>query len=163
MLSSSDQPPFGITHPLGLPRPLDPRNFFGAKPDYFSCNQMPIPSGCLAHFDHAVYRPHLHAILAFLQAVEIGWDGLALLDEPPRYCLLRAGVPTPVPHHLRRDLPEPPRVPLQTVLAHLASHRQGFSPLELLDVLTLISEDLGTACFATATARHPWVAEFLQG
>jgi len=162
MFSSSDQPVFGITHPLGLPRPLDPRNFFGAKPEYFACNQMPIPGGCLAHFDLAVYRPHLQRLLTLLTDLDSAWNGLALLDDPARYCLLRDGVPTSVPFLLRRDLPEPPRVSLAAVLGHLALQRSRSSALELLDILTLISEDLGTASFATATAGHPWVAEYLR-
>ena len=49
-------PLFGITHPLGLPRPVDPENVFGAKIRFFAINAMPVPTGCLEHFDEAVYR-----------------------------------------------------------------------------------------------------------
>jgi hypothetical protein len=158
MLLPSDQPAFGITHPLGLPRPLDPDNFFGAKRQFFVSNQMPIPSGCLAHFDLAVYRPYLKSILAFLEGVEYGWNGVALADDPPRYCLLKHETPAQVPDQFWPFLPEPPQVPLQAILAHLGLRHAEESPMELLDVLTLVSEDLGSARFAAATAGHPWVS-----
>ena len=32
--------------------------------------------------------------------------------------------------------------------------------MQLLDLLTLVSEDIGAAKFATVAARRPWVAEF---
>ena len=162
MLLPSDQPAFGITHPLGLPRPLDPDNFFGAKTQFFACNQMPIPSGCLAHFDLAVYWPYLKRVLALLEEVEFGWDGIALANDPPRYCLVRDGIPTRIPYHLRSTLPPPPQVPLKAILAHLAKRYPEESPMELLDLLTLIKEDLGSARFAAATAGYPWVADCLR-
>lgn len=162
MFLPSDQPVFGITHPLGLPRPLDPENFFGAKAQFFAFNQMPIPGGCLAHFDGAVYRPYLNDLLSHLAAQEPGWDGLARLDQPPRYCLLRDGVPSSIPLPFRSTMPTPPQVRLEGVLTHLGRHHGEESSFELLDLLTLISEDLGPYRFAAATAKHAWVADFMR-
>jgi hypothetical protein len=162
MLPTSLHPTFGITHPLGLPRPIDVDNFFGAKGLYFARNLMPIPSGCLAHFDDAVYRPHIRNLIVLLNGLEFGWTGPAFIDGPPRYCLLRDGVPAEVPADLRALLPEPPRVTFGAVLAHFDHHHRTVAPMQLLDVLTLVSEDLGPEKFAAATAGHPWVAEFMR-
>ena len=58
-----------------------------------SAVQMPVPTGCLAHFDLAVYRPYMKSIVRLLADLETGWDGPGFLDDPPRYCLVRAGMP----------------------------------------------------------------------
>jgi hypothetical protein len=162
MILPSDQPAFGITHPLGLPRPIDPANFFGAKTHLFACNQMPVPSGCLAHFDAAIYRPYLEKILEVLEREEFGWNGIGLADDPPRYCLLQDGRPTRVPSPLWPALPPPPLVTLKTILADLAVDYLNKPPAELLDLLTVVVEDLGVTRFAAATAEHPWAAEFMR-
>jgi hypothetical protein len=155
-------PVFGITHPLGLVRPLDVHNFFGAQTQHFARNIMPIPCGCLAYFDAAVYRPYARDIVTLLQGLEFGWEGPVELDDPPRYCFLRDGFAAEVPEDLRPLLPEPPRVSLDMILEHFSRHRAGATLIQLLDVLTLVSEDLGPARFAAATAGHPWVAAFLR-
>jgi len=162
MFPHSGQPVFSATHPLGLMRPLDVNNFFGARMQYFARNLMPIPSGCLAHFDRAVYRPYAESIVAVLKCVDLGWQGPAVLDDPPRYCLLHDGIPTPVPGDLRVLLPEPPRVALQAILEYFSQHQAGATTIQLLDILTLVSEDLGPARFGEATAGHPWVAAFMR-
>jgi len=162
MYFHSGQPVFGVTHPLGLARPVDVNNFFGAQLQYFARNLMPVPSGCLEHFDGAVYRPYAERIAALLAGMDFGWQGPAILDDPPRYCLLRDGVPTQVPDDLRSLLPEPPRVALDAILGHFGSHHAGSAPIQLLDVLTLVSEDLGAVRFAAATVGHPRVAAFMR-
>jgi hypothetical protein len=153
---------FGITHPLGLPRPVDVDNFFGAKVQYFTQNLMPIPSGCLAYFDGAVYRPYLRSVVEFLNGLEFGWSGPAFMDGPPRYCLLRDGAPAEVPADLQPLLPEPPRIALDAVLDHFDQYHPRVAPMQLLDVLTLVREDLGPEKFAAATASHRWVDEFMR-
>lgn len=155
-------PFFGITHPLGLPRPVDPENLFGAKAEFLVANLMPIPTGCLAHFDGAVYRPYLKRVVALLGSYEFGWSGPAILDDPPRYCVLHDGIPAEVPPHVRPLLPEPPRVSLEVVLGYFDRSRAQLQPMQLLDVLTLVSEDLGPDRFAAATAGRPWVAEYMR-
>ena len=165
MPSPTPKPPwvaFGVTHPLGLPRPIDSGNFFGADGRYFALNQMPIPSGCLAHFDRAVYRPHARKVVTILRRTNCDWSGAAIIDGPPRYCLLRGGAPATVPVELGPLLPEPPRVSLEEVLCYFDPPQGEALPLQLLDVLSLVSEDLGPDRFATATAAHPWVAQFMR-
>jgi hypothetical protein len=147
---------------LGLPRPIDPENFFGAQSLFFSRNAMPIPTGCLAHFDEAVYRPYLERLVAFLGRLELGWSGPVQLEDPPRYCLLRDGVPTEIPEDLRAEMPEPPRVSLSALFGHFDRHHGSVVPMQLLDLLTLVSEDIGPVKFAAVAARRPWVAEFMR-
>lgn len=154
--------PFGITHPLGLPRPLDPDNFFGARALFFARNLMPVPTGCLAHFDLTVYRPYVKSIVALLADVEPGWEGPGFMDEPPRYCLVRDGMPAHLPPDLGVVLPEPPRVRLEAVLSHFDRTHAHAPALQLLDLLTLIAEDLGAVRFTAATQHRPWVKEFLR-
>jgi hypothetical protein len=154
--------PFGVTHPLGLPRPIDVDNFFGAKSRYFAENMMPIPSGCLAHFDTEVYRPYVKELVEALNCREFGWSGPAITEDPPRYCLLRDGSPARIPHDLAQELPEPPRIGFEQVLSYFDRNHVWAAPMQLLDVLTLASEDLGPERFAAATAGHPWVAEFMR-
>lgn len=155
-------PPFGITHPLGLPRPIDVGNFFGVRLSFFLDNLMPIPGGYLSHFDTAVYRPYVKDLVAALRRREFSWGGPVIAEDPPRYCLLRDGVPSRVPPDLAAELPEPPRVTLEEILAYFDRNHVWAPPLQLLDVLTLAGEDLGAARFAAATAGHPWVSEFLR-
>jgi hypothetical protein len=156
------QTPFGVTHPLGVPRPIDVENFFGARRVYFAHNLMPVPSGCLAPFDGLAYRPYLKRLVAWLATAEFGWKGFAAVGEPARYCLLRDGAPAVVPPDLREELPEPPRVHLDSVLRHFARHHAQAPGFQLFDLLTLIAEDLGPERFAAATARHPWVAAYVH-
>ena len=162
MFLPSGSQQFGITHPLGLPRPLDPENFFGVKLLFFARNQMPVPTGCLADFDHTVYRPYVERIVDNLNRLEFGWSGPVVIEGPARYCLLRDGVPATVPVDLRPVIPEPPRVRFEEVLQHFAGRHGTAPPMQLLDVLTLVSEDMGRQKFAAATAGHPWVAEFMR-
>jgi hypothetical protein len=154
--------PFGITHPLGLPRPISPGNLFGAKLPYFAFNLMPVPTGCLAHFDGAVYEPYMKRLVASLALREFGWTGPVVMDDPARYCLLRDGEPSEIPVDLIPFLPPPPRVALETVLSYFGEARGSVSPLHLLDVLTLIREDIGAVKFASVAAAHPWVSEFMR-
>ncbi len=123
---------------------------------------MPIPVGCLAHFDTAVYRPYVKDLVICLSSRDFGWSGPAESIDPPRYCLLRDGIPAAVPEDLRPHLPPPPRVTLEQVLAHFDGRRARKESTQLLDVLTLVSEDLGPARFAAATARRRWVADFMR-
>ena len=162
MFPPKDVPLFGITHPLGLPRPVDCENVFGAKIDFFSRNVMPVPTGCLEHFDSAVYRPYVKRLAGFLARREPGWSGPWILDDPPRYCLLRNGVPAEVSGDLEALLPQPPRVSLAVVLSNLDRCHARVQPLQLLDILTLIREDAGSEKFAAAVRAHPWVAEFMR-
>ena len=162
MFSPPIQSFFGITDPLGLPRPIDPENFFGAKAHFFAANLMPIPGGCLAHFDGAVFRPYLRNVVALLDSFEAGWSGPVVVDDPPRYCLLRGGVATEIPPAVRPLVPEPPRVPFADILAFFDRHHADVSPTQLLDVLILASEDLGPVRFAAATADRPWVVEYMR-
>jgi hypothetical protein len=155
-------PPFGITHPLGLPRPIDIDNFFGARLRYFTENIMPIPGGCLAYFDTDVYRPYAQGLVEALQRLEQGWSGPALAEDPARYCLLRYGVPERVRTELALELPDPPRVTLEQVLTYFDTNHVWAPPMQLLDVLTLVSEDLGAEKFAAATVDRPWMAEYMR-
>ena len=59
-------------------------------------------------------------------------------------------------------LPEPPRVRLETVLCHFDRTFHQAPALQLLDLLTLICEDLGAVRFAAITASRPWIKEFLR-
>ena len=162
MFIPKEVPLFGITHPLGLPRPVDCENIFGAKIEFFSRNAMPVPAGCLGHFDTAVYRPYVRRLAAFLARREPGWSDPGLLDDPPRYCLFRYGIPAEVPGELEALLPQPPRVSLGAMLSHLDRCHARAQPLQLLDILTLVREDAGLEKFSTAAAGHPWVAEFMR-
>lgn len=153
---------FGITHPLGLPRPLDPDNFFGVKPVFFARNLMPVPTGCLAHFDRAVYRPYVRSLVVFLSDLEGGWEGPGFIDDPPRYCLVRDGMPAALPNDLRAVVPEPPKVRLESVLRHFDATHKEAPALQLLDLLSVISEDIGPARFAAFTGSRSWVREFLR-
>jgi hypothetical protein len=163
MLFRPDQPTFGVTHPIGLPRPIDVNDFFGARVQYFAQNLMPVPSGCLAYFDAAIYRPYIEKVAAILHGMDFGWSGPVLISDPTRYCLLRDGIPMEVPACLWGFLPEPPRVALEAVLSYFDRNQAAMAAdLQLLDVVTLLSEDLDAAKFAAATANHPWVAEFLR-
>ena len=162
MFLPSTIPPFGVTHQIGLPRPIDVDNFFGARIEYFARNVMPIPAGCLDHFDGAVYRPYAEEIVAFLNGLTIGWSGPAVIYDPPRYCLLCDGRAAHVPLELRPFLPPPPRVPLGAVLDYFARSRGKVASIQLLDVLTIVREDLGPAKFAAAVSEHRWVAEFMR-
>jgi hypothetical protein len=146
-----------------LPRPIDVNDFFGARVQYFAQNLMPVPSGCLAYFDAAVYRPYIEKVAAILQGMDFGWSGPILISDPVRYCLLRDGIPTEVPTCLWGFLPEPPRVALEEVLSYFdRNHASTAADLQLLDLVTLMSEDLDAAKCAAATAGHPWVAEFMR-
>ncbi len=162
MFTPNDVPLFGITHPLGLPRPVDCENIFGAKIEFFSRNAMPVPYGSLGHFDTAVYRPYVRRLAAFLARREPGWSDAGVLDEPPRYCLFRNGRPAEVPGELEALLPQPPRVSLDAMFSHLDRCHTRAQPLQLLDILTLIREDAGLEKFSAAAAGHPWVAEFMR-
>jgi hypothetical protein len=162
MILPFGNPPFGVTHPLGLPRPLDPDNFFGAKIAFFANNVMPVPTGCLAHYDAAAYRPYARLLVAALRRIDSRWSGPAYLDDPPRYCLLRGGVPAEVPPELWPLLPDPPRVSLSQILCHFDSWNESAAPMQLLDILTLVAEDLGPAKFAEASSGHPWVAGYMH-
>jgi hypothetical protein len=162
MFPPKEVPLFGITHPLGLPRPVDCENLFGAKIGFFCRNVMPVPTGCLEHFDGAVYRPYVRRLAAFLAQREPGWSGPEILDDPPRYCLLRFGAPSEVPDDLESLLPQPPRVTLAAMLSDMDRRRKRLQPLQLLDVLTLIREDAGVERFSAAVAAYPWVAEFMR-
>ena len=162
MFPPSAIPPFGVTHPIGLPRPIDLDNFFGARTEYFARNAMPIPTGCLDHFDGAVYRPYVEGIVAFLNGVAPGWSGPAVIHDPPRYCLLRAGAAAHVPIEVRPFLPAPPRVPLASVLDYFAQNRRQVAQIQLLDVISIVSEDLGPVKFAAAVVPHPWVGELMR-
>ena len=155
-------PIFGVTHPLGLPRPIVIDNIFGATLAYFAGNFMPVPSGCLSHFDGAVYRPYVAQLAAVLATSEFGWSGPALLGDPPRYALLCHGVPTAVPEDLLALLPAPPKVSFRALLDHFDRTYAGAPPMELLDVLTLISEDIGAIRFAAAAIGHDWVRDFMR-
>jgi hypothetical protein len=159
---SSPRIPFGVTHPIGLPRPIDKENFFGAKLLYFARNAMPIPTGCMSHFDAALYRPYVQSLVGRLEQLEFGWSGPVMIDDPPRYGVLLNGVPAEIPADLWPELPEPPRVSLHAILVHFDNFRETAIPMQLLDVLTLASEDLGSAEFSAITGRHPWVAEFMR-
>jgi hypothetical protein len=162
LLPDPSHPAFGITDPLGLPRPIDPNDFFGARLEYFARNQMPIPSGCLSHFDASVYRPYLEKIVSFLDDLEFCWNGPVAIDNPPRYCLLRDCVPAEIPQELWPLLSAPPRVTLEEVLAYFDLHHGEVAPVQLLDVITLISEDIPAAAFAALVASHPWLEEFTR-
>ena len=83
MFTPNDVPLFGITHPLGLPRPVDCENIFGAKIEFFSRNAMPVPYGSLGHFDTAVYRPYVRRLAAFLARREPGWSDAGVLIAAP--------------------------------------------------------------------------------
>jgi hypothetical protein len=161
MFPSKAVPIFGITHPLGLPRPVDPENVFGAKIHFFARNAMPVPARCLEHFDTEVYRPYVKRIAAILARRESGWSGSEILDDPPRYCLLRKGIPTEVPEELESLLPQPPLVSFAAMLSHFDRSHTLVEPAQLLDVLTLVREDLGLEKFSAAVAAHPWVADFM--
>jgi len=156
------QPPFGVTHPLGLPRPFDANNVFGARRSFFARNLMPVPSGCLAHFDGAVYRPYARRLVAWLAVAELGWSAPVEIGDPAHYCLLRDGAPTVIPADLRDELPVPPAVRLVQVLRHFDRCRDGIPDFQLFDLLTLVAEDLGPARFAAATANHPWVSAYIR-
>lgn len=156
------QTPFGVTHPLGLPRPVDVENFFGARRLFFAHNLMPVPCGCLAHFDQAVYRPYAKRLVAWLAAAEFGWSGPAQVGDPPRYCLVRDGAPATVPDDLRDEFPPPPAVRLEAVLGHFDRCHASVPALQLLDLLTLLAEDLGAKRFSAATAARPWVQQYLR-
>jgi len=156
------QTPFGVTHPLGVPRPIDVENFFGARRQYFARNLMPVPTGCLAPFDGAVYRPYVKQLVAWLAAADYGWSGPAQIGDPPRYCLLRGGAPAGVPEDLCDEIPPPPAVRLEAVLAHFDRNHAKAPALQLLDLLTLVAEDLGTRRFTAATASRPWVQLYMR-
>lgn len=162
MYFPSSERSFGITHPLGFPRPIDPENFFGAKALFFARNLMPVPMGCVAHFDVMVYRPYLRRLVAYLMTMELGWEAPAFLDNPPRYCVVRDGVAATIPPELRPMMPPPPRVPFRDVLTHFGAPEARTQPMQLLDLLTLVSEDLGSDKFTSATKSHPWVAELMR-
>lgn len=154
--------PFQATDPLGLPRPVDPANIFGARLAYFVRNRMPVPTGCLAHFDRATYRPYLTRIVGILAYQGAGWGGPVILPDPPRYALIRAGVPAEIPEDLIALLPQPPRVSLHDLLEHFSREYSKSRPPQLLDVLSLIREDMGAIKFAFASAEHAWVAEAMR-
>jgi hypothetical protein len=162
MLRRTQPPPFLATDPLGLPRPVDVDNIFGARPQFFRENKMPVPTGCLEHFDRAVYRPYLRGVAEALAARERGWFGPVVMGVPPRYLLLRDWVPAEIPEELAALLPPPPRVPLRDLLGHFEKAYPQSRPRQLLDVLALIREDLGPLKFGLAVAGHPWVAEVLS-
>jgi hypothetical protein len=154
---------FGVTHPLGLPRPIDAENIFGARVQYFARNMMPIPTGCLDHFDAAVYRPYVSSLVSFLGALDFGWTGPAFISDPPRYCLLRDGIPTDVPANMRGLMPDPPKVKFVDILDHFNSTRGGAGAmLQILDIFSMVEEDIGTAKFQAATEDYPWVAEMMR-
>jgi len=155
-------PIFGITHPLGLPRPVDSENVFGAKVHFFACNAMPVPTGCLEHFDASVYRPYVKRLAAFLACRESGWTGPVILNDPPRYCLVRNGVPAEVSGELEDVLPQPPVVSLARLLSYFDRRHGRMPPSQLLDILTVIHEDLSSEKFSAAVAEHPWVADFMR-
>jgi hypothetical protein len=156
------QTPFGVTHPLGLPRPIDVENVFGAHRAYFVHNLMPVPSGCLAHFDSSVYRPYMKRLASWLAASELGWSGSAEIGDPARYCLLRDGAPATVPCDLRDELPAPPVVRLESVLRYFDRHHAKAPGFQLFDLLTLVAEDLGASRFASATFGRTWVTAYIR-
>lgn len=153
---------FGITHPLGLPRPVDPENLFGARIHLFVCNAMPVPTGCLEHFDAAVYRPYVKRLADFLARNEPGWSGPWILADPPRYCLLRNGALAEPSVDLEPFLPQPPVVSLAALLSHFKRCHKRVPAPQLLDTLTLIREDLGLERFSAAVDAHSWVGEFMR-
>jgi hypothetical protein len=154
--------PFGVTHPIGLPRPIDQENFFGAKFVFFARNAMPIPTGCLAHFDAAIYRPYVQSLVGCLGRREPGWSGPITIDDPPRYGLFRYGAPAEIPADLWLGLPGAPRVSLEGILLHFDDFWETAIPTQMLDLLSLVQEDLGSAEFSTIIGRHPWVADFMR-
>ena len=155
-------PPFRAADPLGLPRPVDPENVFGAKMQFFMENKMPVPNGCLAHFDRTVYRPFLKRVVEVLSARERGWFGPLVMGVPPRYVILRDWAPADIDEERAALLPPPPRVPIRELFAYLGQHYRQSRPPQLLDVLTLIREDLGPIKFESVSADHAWVAEAMR-
>jgi hypothetical protein len=123
---------------------------------------MPVPTGCLEHFDEAVYRPYVTRLAAVLARRESGWSGSEILADPPRYCLRRGGIPTEVSSENEPLLPLPPLVSFAAVLSHFDRFHTCVPPAQLLDVLTLIREDMGSEKFSAAVATHPWVVEFMR-
>ena len=161
-MSLSSPSAFGASHPLGVPRPIDTANFFGVRRDFFIHNLMPVPGGCLAHFDAAVYRPYARRLAGWLGGAHAGWSGPVDVGEPARYCLLRYGAPTAVPASRRDEMPVPPAVPLREVLRQLDSTHARQADFQLFDLLAMIAEDLGTSRFAAVTASHDWVAAYFR-
>jgi hypothetical protein len=153
---------FGASHPLGVPRPIDTANFFGVRRDFFIHNLMPVPGGCLAYFDGAVYRPYARRLAAWLGGVESGWSGPVDVGEPARYCLLRYGAPAAIPASRRDEMPVPPVVPLREVLRQLDDIHARLADFQLFDLLAMIAEDLGANRFAEVTAPHEWVAAYFR-
>ena len=154
--------PFEVTDPLGFPRPIREENVFGSRLEVFAENLMPAPSGFLIHFHHELFWPYAQLVSSALQRRETGWEAPRLAVDPPRYCFIRDGVPTRIPSDLRGELPPAPAVTLEQVLAFFDMNHAWAEPLQLLDLLTLVLEDLGPARFAVVTANHPWVAEFMR-
>jgi hypothetical protein len=154
--------PFGVTHPLGLPRPIDAENVFGARRFFFAHNLMPVPAGCLAHFDASVYRPYAKRLVKWLSIAEFGWTGPVELGDPARYCLLRDGAPAAVPADLCDELPAPPSVRLKALLLYFDRHHAKVPDFQLFDLLTLVAEDLGPTRFSAATADSPWVGDYIH-
>jgi hypothetical protein len=93
---------------------------------------------------------------------EAGWSGPEILDDPPRYCLLRNGLPAEIPGDIEALLPQPPQVSLATMLSHFRRCHARAPAAQLLDILTLIREDVGLEKFSAAVAAHPWVADFMR-
>ena len=161
-MPSFNGPPFEVTDPLGFPRPIRENNVFGSRKELFAENLMPAPSGSLVHFHHEVFWPYVEEISRALQRLEIGWGPPRLATDPPRYCFVRDGAPTRIPADLYDELPQAPEVTLESLLAFFDVNHGWAEPMQLLDLLKLVREDLGPDRFALVTASHPWVAEFMR-
>ena len=161
-MCSFNGPPFEVTDPLGFPRPIREDNVFGSRLDLFADNLMPQPSGFLVHFHDEVFWPYVLRIAQSLQQMELGWEAPKLAQDPPRYCFVREGAPTRIPVDLRASLEPAPTVTVEELLTFFDVNHAWAEPMPLLDLLTVIREDLGAERFGAVTARHPWVAEFMR-
>jgi hypothetical protein len=160
--SSAIKLPFHIADPLGIPRPVSQVNFFGVTLERIFRNQFPVPIGCLEDFDHGLYRPYIETVGKALKAKDSAWGAPTWADDPPRYCFLRKGVPEEIPPELWLRLPKPPTVAIRTVLKHLAEKRSLQHSIQLLDLLSMITEDLGPKTFKKLTRGHSWVHDVLR-
>jgi hypothetical protein len=154
--------PFAATDPLGVPRPLDPRNVFGATRRGFAANAMPVPGGCLAYFDSDIYRPYAHEALRQVRQHGGRWDRLAVADDPPRYCFLCDGEPAAISEAFRRFLPPPPAVSIEDLASYFRINHRWASAPQLLDLLGILAEDVPPESFARLCHDHPWIPEFMR-
>jgi hypothetical protein len=146
--------------PFGLPRPINPANFFDSTKIRWLGNRFWVPEGPLACFRTKVFDPYAKQLEAALQTKVPGLS-VKTTTRPQRYVFMLRFTALDM-RKCASIAPTPPVVTLVDVINELALTREEANPEDLLDLLTTIQEDLTEPAFTQLATRFSWVSEYLR-